>query len=248
MKQQDQLSRQKFRYLFEQLDGFHANHTESDEWALSTAISDGKVDKVQEILKAGADVDYQIIDNNQLKTYEYLAVSAVAVTTRIAILSGMPGTEAFRFSDICLQRIAECHTVEEMQEAENDCILEFTRQLQILNQTTEHNRLVEQAKYYIAEHIYEPVSLCDVATAINVSASYLGRLFKSYENLTVGDYIRIRKMETAKESLVYSNKSIQEIANYFGFPSQSYFAKQFKTVTGMTPLEYRNRFGNRVVE
>ncbi|HPZ00410.1 MAG TPA: hypothetical protein PLS28_02975, partial [Clostridiales bacterium] len=180
-KDRDMLSRQKFRYLFEQLDGFHANHTESEEWVLSKAISEGRVEDVQAILDAGSKIDYEIIDNNQMKTYEYLAVSAVAVVTRIAILSGMAGTDAFCFSDICLQRIADCHTVEELQEAQTDCIIQFTRQIQLLNQTAEHNRLVEQAKHFIGEHIYENLSLCDVAEAVNVSSSYLGRLFKRYE-------------------------------------------------------------------
>lgn len=238
------VGQQKFRYLFEQLDGFHANHTETDEWKLASAVADGNVDEVTALLLENEAIDYEIIDNNQFKTYEYLAVSTVAVVTRIAILSGMNGAAAYRLSDVYLQRIGECKNVLQLQTEQGNCILEFTREIQRLSNSQEHNRLVEQGKKFIEDHIYEPISLSDVADYLSVSASYLGRLFRRCDGVTVGDYIRIRKMETAKQSLVYSDKSILEIANYFGFPSQSYFAKQFKTVTGMTPMEFRNRFGH----
>lgn len=234
--------KQQFQYLFEQLDGFHANHTENDEWQLATAISEGNLEKVSELLAGGEDIEYEIIDANQFKTYEYMAVSAVAVVTRIAMISGLPGTEAYRISDVALQRIAACKTVAELQKEQRDAIMEFTEEIQLLSKSTVRNSLVEQAKTYIADHIYEPISLSDLSSNLHVSPSYLGRLFVKYEGVSVGDYILYRKVSAAKESLVYTDKSIFEIADYFGYSSQSYFSKQFKAVTGMTPKEYRNAF------
>lgn len=43
----------------------------------------------------------------------------------------------------------------------------------------------------------------------------------------------------------HSNYSIEEIAYYFGFCSQSYYGKIFKRWTKMSPKQYRYRYGNR---
>ena len=45
-----------------------------------------------------------------------------------------------------------------------------------------------------------------------------------------------------KNLLTYSDYSFLEIANYLGFVSQSHLGKQFKTATGMTLKEYRDKY------
>jgi AraC-like DNA-binding protein len=47
-------------------------------------------------------------------------------------------------------------------------------------------------------------------------------------------------VEAAKNMLLYSEYSLDEIANYLAFASTSYFISTFKKSAGMTPREYRN--------
>ena len=42
-----------------------------------------------------------------------------------------------------------------------------------------------------------------------------------------------------KYELSYTAKSIQEIADEYNFPSQSYFSRYFKRLTGVTPSDFR---------
>ena len=49
-------------------------------------------------------------------------------------------------------------------------------------------------------------------------------------------------MDAAKNMLLYSERSIQQVADYFQFKNQSHFAKLFRENFGMTPTEYRRQF------
>ena len=50
-------------------------------------------------------------------------------------------------------------------------------------------------------------------------------------------------MEQAKDALRLTDERVQSICHRLGFSSQSYFGKQFKEATGMTPGEYREKQG-----
>ena len=78
-----------------------------------------------------------------------------------------------------------------------------------------------------------------MAEQFHIHPDYLSALFKKTENKTITAYILEEKLNLCKNLLKYSNYSIQEISAYFAFPSQSYFTRQFKKSTGMTPLRYR---------
>ena len=61
--------------------------------------------------------------------------------------------------------------------------------------------------------------------------------------MTIQEYICKVRVERAANLLRYSDEEISAIALYVNFPSQSYFGKMFRKYMGMTPLEYRKRYG-----
>ncbi|MOA32976.1 DNA-binding transcriptional regulator ChbR [compost metagenome] len=52
-----------------------------------------------------------------------------------------------------------------------------------------------------------------------------------------------QKVNFAQNLLIYSEYSYSEIATNLGFCSQSHFGKKFKSVTQLTPREYRHTYG-----
>ena len=46
-------------------------------------------------------------------------------------------------------------------------------------------------------------------------------------------------INSIKQSLIYSGKSIKEIAIDYHFPTQSFFGKYFKQYVGVSPKEFR---------
>ncbi|MCA0757353.1 AraC family transcriptional regulator [Paenibacillus sp. N4] len=83
------------------------------------------------------------------------------------------------------------------------------------------------------------LSLQSVATYFKMSSAYVGRIFKQYENVSVGDYINGYRLEKSRDMLLASSYSVKEIADYLGFSNSSYFITLFKKKYGMTPKEFR---------
>ncbi|MDO4295132.1 MAG: response regulator [bacterium] len=98
-------------------------------------------------------------------------------------------------------------------------------------------RLVQEAKTYIQEHIYERVSLAEVAGAIGISQNYLSSLFRLYNGSNFSEYVAESKIQLAKEMLAKGNMKIYQISEKLGFDNQQYFSKVYKKYTGYSPSE-----------
>jgi AraC family transcriptional regulator len=57
--------------------------------------------------------------------------------------------------------------------------------------------------------------------------------------MTIGEYIRTRRVEQAYELLAKSHLTLGEIAGACGFSDQSHFCALFKKHAGMTPAKFR---------
>jgi AraC-like DNA-binding protein len=55
-------------------------------------------------------------------------------------------------------------------------------------------------------------------------------------------FVQRKKIEEAKNLIVYSDLSISEIYSVLNFHDQSYFIKVFKKLTGLTPKQFKNNF------
>lgn len=98
---------------------------------------------------------------------------------------------------------------------------------------------VTLAVSYIQKHIYQALSLKEVAEAAYLSPSYLSRLFKKYLHVNFVTYVNNQKIAVAQEKLALTLTPINQISTRLGFSQTSYFTKIFKRKTGMTPSEYR---------
>ena len=98
-------------------------------------------------------------------------------------------------------------------------------------------------EYYAADravdHGVPSVKFC--GDQLNLSASYLSDLLKKETGRNAQQHIHQFVIERAKTQLLNSNDQISQIAYGLGFEYPQHFSKLFKTKTGMSPAEYRNR-------
>ena len=94
---------------------------------------------------------------------------------------------------------------------------------------------------YIEEHYREKVSLEELAGAAQCNAQYLCHVFKEIAGVPPVRYLIDYRVERAKELLQKSTQTVLEISLDCGFENVSYFIRQFKRETGMTPREYRGK-------
>lgn len=94
---------------------------------------------------------------------------------------------------------------------------------------------------YIDNRFCDPaLSRQELASASGISLVSLDRLFHDCLNTTVNHYITDYRMEKAKSLLEHTRQPIGEIAEQCGFSYRYYFAKVFRSKTGVTPLKYRS--------
>lgn len=83
--------------------------------------------------------------------------------------------------------------------------------------------------------------LAELAQAVNLDPSYLGRLFRRDLSLSPLDYLARIRAESAAGLLVDSHRSAAAVGASVGWPDPTYFARRFRALMGLTPTEYRRR-------
>ena len=74
---------------------------------------------------------------------------------------------------------------------------------------------------------------------LGISESHISTTFKKEIGISVSEYIRRMRVETAKSLLQYTEFSCLEIAEYLCFSSDCHFSQVFSRYTGQSPREYR---------
>lgn len=99
--------------------------------------------------------------------------------------------------------------------------------------------LVFQAISYLQEHYAKPLTLDQLAALLDSSSRHLSRLFKRRTGFSPIEYMLQLRMNKARELLATTDATLQEIAEYIGYPDSYSFAKMFKKHVGTPPARYR---------
>lgn len=105
--------------------------------------------------------------------------------------------------------------------------------------------LIDQARIIFRENIETSITAEQVAEQLGVSYSLFRKIFKKYTGISPGQYLIQLKMEKAKLLLTFPNKLVKEVAYELGFDSCFYFSKFFKEKTGLSPVDYREKYGRQ---
>ncbi|TBL76583.1 response regulator transcription factor [Paenibacillus thalictri] len=98
---------------------------------------------------------------------------------------------------------------------------------------------VIEAKRYVMTHLSKKISMDEVARMLHLNGSHFSRIFKMETGETFIEFVTRVKMEQAQEYLLQSEKTVEQIAEMVGYENTSYFIKLFKSLFGMSPLDYR---------
>lgn len=101
--------------------------------------------------------------------------------------------------------------------------------------------VVDSAILYMQEHINENISLQDLSSHYNYSASRFSSLFKQKTGYAPIDYFIQMKMQKASQQLDFSSSSVKDIALSMGFDDPYYFSKRFRKIIGLSPKQYRSQ-------
>ena len=107
----------------------------------------------------------------------------------------------------------------------------------------DHNdKEVKKAQEYLEENYQDRISVNGLAERVAVSRRNFERRFKKATNNTVIEYLQRVKVEAAKRSFESTRSNINEVMYDVGYSDTKAFRYVFKKITGLTPVEYRNKY------
>ena len=123
---------------------------------------------------------------------------------------------------------------------EMDWLAEYRQELSDLPPVGE-NDTVRRVREFIESNIHTELTREQLGHALFMNPDYIARVFREQQGISLTDYIRTRRISRAKRLLRETNLPLSEICAMVGHTYNSYFFNNFKKLTGMSPIEYRNQ-------
>lgn len=218
----------------------------SEESAFLEAVSHGNIEAVKKNCEARRFSEPEglgQLSHDPVLNIKYHFVITCALVSRACIRSGMIEEQGFRLSDYYIQQLDNLTTTSEVEQLHDTMVIDFATKMRMTNDILRVSMPIQNALNYIYIHRNDPISVEEVADNVGISTGYLSRLFRKEVGVSVSEYVRQKKIETAANLLKYSPYSMVDIANRLSFSSQSHFIQTFRKVIGTTPLKYREKYG-----
>jgi len=101
---------------------------------------------------------------------------------------------------------------------------------------------IKNAQKYIENNFREKITVERLATMTILGRRSFERRFKKATNDTVTKYIQRVKIEAAKMSLESTKENVNEVMYNSGYTDPKAFRSTFKRITGLSPVQYRNKY------
>lgn len=101
------------------------------------------------------------------------------------------------------------------------------------------DKRVEEIKTFISDNLSSDITTMDVADVLHLSKRQINRIVLKEFGTSCNSLIKQVKHKKAQELLLYSDKSIQDIASELGYSNVYSFSKFFKSQEGMPPALFR---------
>lgn len=102
-------------------------------------------------------------------------------------------------------------------------------------------REISAVKQYLTDHIDRAISLDELEDFAHISKFHLSRLFKKHYGMSPIQYHTDKRLEHAKNLLLYSNLTISKISDACGFSCIHSFTRAFKNKEGLSPSQYKQQ-------
>jgi transcriptional regulator GlxA family with amidase domain len=106
---------------------------------------------------------------------------------------------------------------------------------------------IKKAQDFIERNFQKKITVDQLSDKFGIGRRSLERRFKKATSNTVIEYIQRVKIEAAKKSFETSRKNIGEIMDEVGYSDTKAFRTVFKKTTGLSPIEYRNKYNKEAV-
>lgn len=208
------------------------------------ALFDAKDDEVYQVLNNYYFITqpFEIISTDNENNVKHLAFIMLGMTVSFALLRQVSPLDILEKTRVYYDKLSLATTDQEVIDVRNQMFISFNR----LTQRTlkkKHSPPVNRIIKYIDDHIFESISIIDIAAIDGYEKNYVSTLFKKETGSTIHQYVKEKKIDIAKSILKKSNTSIHDLSEYLSFTSYQQFNRTFKRIVGSSPSEYRSSSG-----
>jgi len=211
------------------------------ESELRRAITSGDSKRAKDLLNRllgeiffHSNADFDII---KARAFELLVL-----LSRSAIEGGADSKEIFNLNNSFIKEIDSIESLEMLSFVLTNVINRFVSYVFEFGDI-KHSDTMQKIASYVKNNYMNRITLEDISDHVYMSKSYISKIFKEEMNISLTSYINKVRIEKATHLLLNQSLSIADVANLTGFDDQSYFTKQFKIVTGLSPKKYREKHG-----
>jgi transcriptional regulator GlxA family with amidase domain len=113
-------------------------------------------------------------------------------------------------------------------------------------QKDHEDEVIKKAQHFIEHNYPEKITVDNLASMLALSRRHLERRFKKATSNTVVEYMQRVRIEAAKMSLETIRENVNEVMYNVGYTDTKAFRTIFKKITGLSPVEYRNKYSKDV--
>lgn len=106
----------------------------------------------------------------------------------------------------------------------------------------QNEQLIEMISNYVDIHMHERIYVEDICRALDISRTQLYEETKQYTNGGIASFIKIKRLNKAKELVTGTSMSVSEISDKTGFSDYNYFLRVFKKHYGISPKKMRKTY------
>ena len=99
---------------------------------------------------------------------------------------------------------------------------------------------IKEILNYLEDNVYDKLTIKDIANHFKKSESSIKQLFRQYNKNGIINYFNTLKIKEAKKLIREGIYNFSQISSILGYENPQYFSKSFKTITKMTPKEYKS--------
>lgn len=177
-----------------------------------------------------------------LRNFQHISLQLLLLGAHALMEMGIPADDPAIDENVRWAELAKRDTAEEMHELLKQYFARVCEKVSA-RRSDKPRRVVEEIKAIAEERHADPaLTIQHIADRIYLTSTYISLIFKQETGSTIHEYVTGVRMERAKAMLIHTRKKLADICASVGYQDPSYFTKQFKRYTGLTPKEYRERF------
>lgn len=216
------------------------------EYSIYSAIASGNraeidaaVERYYKMASATARIN-GVLSKDPLRNAKYHFAIFAAMASKTCMQNGLDLEKAYSLSDIYIQKMDELTNVEEVDKLKTELAYEFADLMTDINTKKIYSKHIIKCIDYIHNYLTEDITVTSIADYLNLSPTYLSKLFVKETGIKLTAYIKDERLKAAANMLEYSDYSIADLADHFHFASQSHFTNSFTKKYHISPKKYRD--------